>query len=546
MAKKPYKFRQARKDAKAAAKKAFPGKVKSRRVDPKIKISAEDRLALREAEDTARKELGKKAYLSKAEYEAQQRAAREAFRERMREEFGEYGGKKAEPAAAEEAQPKRAAKKAAVKKAAVKKAVAKKAVAPKPAVKKAAVKKAAAPAATGEKKMTRAERSAANKARWKSMTPAERKNWAATRNAPAAAADDTPRMDPAKRAKVEASNRKFVEEARAKNDAGKPAAKKAGVKKAAAKKAAAPRYPSVTGKNGKRAKTLGQVNEAVTKNTPKTKRPTLAQLKRQEAKGLEEAKKRVEARKAQAPKASAPAAKPEAKAKAPAKGGRFARIAKKAGKLGAVGAVAGEVVSLAKGSTNKDIKEIVRLENKLANLTGKRDSAGKTFVKGMGLEAGQLANLATMGVVGKTRRQRMDELNAMIAKVQAKQAKAQAKANAKLRYGPGGESLVPGTAAYKAGSKTRPTKAQVAANFQAAKGGATGGTGTGGAGSTIKVTPGSSYTVKKGDTLSAIAKSAGVSLADLRAANKKFKTNAKYKQGSVIFSGTTVKIPKKK
>lgn len=536
MAKKPYKFRQARKDAKAAAKKAFPGKVKARRVDPKIKISAEDRLALKEAQDTAKRELGNKAYLSRAEYEAQQRAAREAFREKMREEFGEYGGKKAEPAAAEDAQPKKAAKKAAVKKAAVKKAVAKKAVAPKPAVKKAAVKKAAAPAATGEKKMTRAERSAANKARWKSMTPAERKNWAATRNAPAAAADDTPRMDPAKRAKVEASNRKFVEEARAKNDAGKPAAKKA----------AAPRYPSVTGKSGKRTKTFGQVDKAVAEKTSKTKRPTLAQLKRQEAKGLEEAKRRVEARKAQAPKASAPAAKPEAKAKAPARGGRFARLAKKTGKLGAAGAVAGEVISLVKGSTNKDMKEIARLEGKLANLTGKRDSAGKTLAKGVGLQAGQLANLATMGVVGKTRRQRMDELNAMIAKAQAKQTKAQAKANAKLRYGKMGESLVPGTAAYKAGSKTRPTTAQIAAGMSSAKGGTTGGTGTGGAGSTIKVTPGSTYRVQKGDTLSAIAKSAGVSLADLRAANKKFKTNAKYKQGSVIFSGTTVKIPKKK
>ena len=535
MAKKPYKFRQARKDAKAAAKKAFPGKVKSRRVDPKIKISAEDRLALREAEDTARKELGKKAYLSRAEYEAQQRAAREAFRERMREEFGEYGGKKAEPAAAEEAQPKRAAKKAAVKKAAVKKAVAKKAVAPKPAVKKAAVKKAAAPAATGEKKMTRAERSAANKARWKSMTPVERKNWAATRNAPAATADETPR---------------------AKNDAGKPAAKKA-----AAKKAAAPRYPSVTGKNGKRAKTLGQVNEAVTKNTPKTKRPTLAQLKRQEAKGLEEAKARVEARKAGAgakprgmKSGEKPGQQPSVKGKAPVKptaitkGSKLLGRVKGLGKLGGAGAVIGETVSLAKGSTFDNLKEIARLENKLASLTGNRKSIEgvRGALKGAGLEIGQLANLSTMGIVGKTRRQRMDELNALIAKEQAKQAKAQAKANAKLRYGPGGESLVPGTAAYKAGSKTRPTKAQVAANFQAAKGGTTGGTGTGGAGSTIKVTPGSSYTVKKGDTLSAIAKSAGVSLADLRAANKKFKTNPKYKQGSMIFSGTTVKIPKKK
>jgi LysM repeat protein len=65
----------------------------------------------------------------------------------------------------------------------------------------------------------------------------------------------------------------------------------------------------------------------------------------------------------------------------------------------------------------------------------------------------------------------------------------------------------------------------------------------GAGGATTKV--GSSYTVKKGDTLSGIAKNAGVSLADIRAANPKIMTNKKYKQGAAIWSGTKVRIPKK-
>jgi len=56
---------------------------------------------------------------------------------------------------------------------------------------------------------------------------------------------------------------------------------------------------------------------------------------------------------------------------------------------------------------------------------------------------------------------------------------------------------------------------------------------------------GSSYTVKKGDTLSAIAKSNNTTLAAIREANPKLMKNKKYKQGNVIFSGTKVKLPKK-
>jgi len=499
MAKKPYKYRQARKDAKTAAKKAFPGKVKAVRKDITGKITAEDRLALKDMADTAKKELGKKAYLSRAEYDAMQNRELEKFRESMREEFGEYAGKKA----GEEEKPakKKPAKKAAVKKPAAALAE-KKAPVKKAAVKKAAVKPtktfgeisksvtgATKPAAT--KKMTRAEKSAANKAAWKNMTPAERKAWATNKpgSAKPAPATQSIKIDKKElRAGVEQYKKDFPERFTKKPEA----------------KATTP------------------------------KRPTLADLKRNEAKGLEEAKARVAAKnkaladsakgKTQTPQAveakKKAAAKPEGKAttKKPTVK-KFAKT-RAVGKGGAYAALAGEVVSLAKGSTKKDFDEINRLENKLATLTGKGKSRVTAGRQGAQMQASNLAALATMGVVGKTRRQRMDELNRLIAKAEKKNAPKQ------LRYGKDGSSLVPGTAAYKAGSTTRPTV-----------------TSTGG-GSTTKVDS-SKYTVKKGDTLSGIAKNAGVSLSEIRAANPEIMKKKKYKQGSMIWSGTKVNIPKK-
>lgn len=56
---------------------------------------------------------------------------------------------------------------------------------------------------------------------------------------------------------------------------------------------------------------------------------------------------------------------------------------------------------------------------------------------------------------------------------------------------------------------------------------------------------GTTYTVKKGDTLSGIAKANNTTLAAIREANPKFMKNKKYKQGNIIFSGTKVKLPKK-
>ena len=56
-----------------------------------------------------------------------------------------------------------------------------------------------------------------------------------------------------------------------------------------------------------------------------------------------------------------------------------------------------------------------------------------------------------------------------------------------------------------------------------------------------------SYTVKKGDTLSAIAKTSGVKLSEVLAANPRIADKkSKYKGGSMIWSGTKVKLPTKK
>jgi hypothetical protein len=56
-----------------------------------------------------------------------------------------------------------------------------------------------------------------------------------------------------------------------------------------------------------------------------------------------------------------------------------------------------------------------------------------------------------------------------------------------------------------------------------------------------------SYTVKKGDTLSGIAKTSGVKLSDVLAANPRIADKkSKYKGGNMIWSGTKVKLPTKK
>lgn len=444
-AKTTRKYRQAKTAAKAAAKEAFPGKKQASKRDPKLKISAEDRIVAKEVSESAKADLGKNAYLKKSDYEATQKAAREKFRESMREE-GLYE-KKAE-----------AETKPSVKKKAVKKAAAKKAAPSKPSV------PAPAKAATAPK----VSKSAANKAAWAKMTPEERKNWKSTR--PGAVAP------------------KAIAEA----------------------PVAMPKQKATT--------TPRNIDTKPIEVKAPANRPTDASLRAKENAYLKETKARVDAKKPAAPKPKASAPKPAAKpAAAVKKGSRTVRASKFIAKKFPLAMLAGEVGSVAKGSTVKDLKEINRLKGKL----GEKPMSAR---EGAATQASSLANLATMGLVGKTRRQRMDELNAKIKKKEA----ATAKANKGLRYGKGGESLVPGTAAYKGGSKTRPSASASSTKPNVGAGGST-----------------TKYVVKKGDTLSGIAKNSGLSLAEVRKLNPQLMSNPKYKKGATIWSGTKVNVKKK-
>ena len=331
--------------------------------------------------------------------------------------------------------------------------------------------------------MTRAERSAANKAAWAKMSKADRKNWKETR--PGAAKAATP--------------------------AAKPASKiPAGAKPVA----------TATMKDGKLTFKL---------NETAPKRVTEADLKRNEAKGLAEAKKRVAAKnaalansakgKTQTPQAQAAKAqaKPEGKAAAAVKKApkKFART-RGLVKGGVIGALAVEAGSIAKGSTEKDWREIQRLENKLAKLKGqapkyKNMGSNKNPIAAMKADLGNLAANASMGIVGKTRRGRMDELNQLIAKQKEKNAKAAKTGSSQKDYSVSRKAVRPIV-------------------------------GTGG--STIS-TPSDKYVVKKGDTFSGIAKNAGVSLSQLRDLNPAIMKRKKYKQGNMIWAGTKVNLPKK-
>jgi LysM repeat protein len=170
--KAPKKFKQARKAAVADAKGAFTsGKTKAVRRDPMAKVSAEDKAVLSEVKKEAKAgyitdDKGNKVF-SKPTETAQERFARD--RREAKAEVDRMYAK--EDAAAAKTAPAKAAAPAATKPATKKPTVTKTAKT-KPATKKPT---------TATKSMTRAERSAANKAAWAKMSPAERKNWAATK-----------------------------------------------------------------------------------------------------------------------------------------------------------------------------------------------------------------------------------------------------------------------------------------------------------------------------------------------------------------------------
>ena len=204
---------------------------------------------------------------------------------------------------------------------------------------------------------------------------------------------------------------------------------------------------------------------------------------------------------------------------------KVAKVASKAGKVVKIGARVAQGVGVVKetgqvfsGQAEKDFRRIQALENRIAVAKGEKPKytttgSNKNLLSSVKTDLGNAAKIVTGGIVGKSRKDRLEELKQTLAKVQKKTAN-------------------------KPAAKPAPKSATPVITTP-------GGQKVGGNASSSSVT-GNKYTVKKGDTLSAIASRSGVSLKELRAANPKFTAQAKYKNGNTIFSGTTVSIPKKK
>jgi LysM repeat protein len=484
---KPRKFKQARKDAKSAAKETFSGKSQARLKDATTKLTADDRIALQEMKDTAKAQLGKNAYLDPKEYQATQEAAREKFRAGMREE-GLYPEKKTSGTAKVTDRRTPAEKKASLKAAGKEvKANTKKAGSTKP------LKVVDTPMGT-------------NKPVTKGYAAGKKLNEMGLARYRELIKEG---IEPKK-----ALNKALF----AQEKASKPSSTLAKSEKEIA---------DLKKKNPKKY----AANEKAFKDKVKTsieKKPKFVQSTRTNAPATTK-EVAVRSKGTMASTASTPAKVTATSTAAKAK--KFGKT-KAVGKGLILSALAAETVSAVKGSSEKDFREIQRLENKLASLKGqapkyKNMGSNKNPISTLKTDAANFAALASMGAVGKTRRGRMDELNAMIGKAQAKKNKTIAKNRA----------AKPGVSAPgRSSSKINKTFSQASAASNTPAVGAGGST----------ITPGSGYRVKRGDTLSGIAKTAGVSLSDIMSANEKFKKNAKYKGGSMIFANTKVNIPKKK
>lgn len=203
--------------------------------------------------------------------------------------------------------------------------------------------------------------------------------------------------------------------------------------------------------------------------------------------------------KADAPKA---APKPADAPKKPGKFGKLGKALKIATRVGVVVGVGKEANQVFSGQAEKDFVRIQKLENQLAAQKGQKPkykTLGSGWDKNLAesvkgdLSAGLKA--VSLGMVGKDRKDRIAELTAKLKPVPATN-----KNNKPIPQG-----LPPASV----------RGIQVP-----------------------KSTGGSKYRVSHGDTLSGIAAKAGVSLADLRAANPQLKDKG-------IFRNTGVNIPKK-
>lgn len=457
--KAPKKFKQARKAAVADAKGAFTsGKTKAVRRDPMAKVSAEDKAVLSEVKKEAKgnyitDDKGNKVFQKPTET-AQERFARDrreakAAVDRMYAKEDAAAGRTSGTAKVTDKRTpaeKKTSLKAAGKE--VKKNT-------KKFVQKGSSKVMDTPVA---KSMTRAEKSAANKAAWAKMTPAERKNWSASKPGSA-----LPKMS---MAEMKAQNKKALD----------------GLKK-----------------------DIEATKKSTTK--PKIKTGVAAKGELSTAKEVDAYKKAVAS------------GKSKGEAVRIAKGGASnlpAVVAKKG---------AGTVATTGAKSAAKKL-----------TAAGVLKAVGKGAWKATGGKAGLAIAAASLlaepaykalskGNEGKSSWDLMNARGKAVAAENKKKTKKVLpsshilKKKSYVETTPSGKRYLSSAHVSSAGSKNK----------------------------TIVGAGGSTYTVKKGDTLSGIAKTSGVKLSDVLAANPTIADKkSKYKGGSMIWSGTKVKLPTKK
>ena len=550
--KKPYKFRQARKDAKPAAKKTFSGKARAglKDKDPNTKLTTIDKEALDELKKSA-KEKGRKSpsgefvkmegYQDPKEFRAAQKAEREKFRSSMRAEFGEYGGKKA-TATDLGSNPK-------LKERAPKPA-------PKPTIKGKGMNKTRTFVQATEVKP---------QSKVLKKKPAQGVGGTAgTVAKPKAGLGDQIKKDVAKVNANKPSRKTFkskktfgqISKAVTEKTAPKPA-----TKGFAAGKTLTPKGQEIYDdliKQGVKPKSA--LNKALYRQEKSTgKKPSLPkmsveEMKAQNKKALDGLKKDIESTKkasapkqkgvvemrgkkmtpAQADKEAKKIQKVEAvkpKTKKPSVKKPSAKSASTASKVGKAALGAAKTTATVVGP-GKFLKAGALIKGAFAaNKAVKVTKAAKAAESGKKLSAANTARKAANA-----------EKAAKVAKMSKGKKALRNVAIGGALYGIG--ALPIGGGSKKSTSETTARPQRPAGSYP--KGGGKGMK----LGPNVQVNAGgstTSYEVKKGDTLSGIAKTSGVKLSEILAANPKIADKkSKYKGGSMIWSGTKVKIPTKK
>ena len=166
-----------------------------------------------------------------------------------------------------------------------------------------------------------------------------------------------------------------------------------------------------------------------------------------------------------------------------------------------------EVKQIVSGQAEKDFRRIQALENRIAIAKGQKPKytttgTNKNMLSSIKTDLGIGAKILTGGIVGKDRKERLQELKVMLKKAEAK------KPAVKVSNKPAKAPVITTPGGQKVGGTPKAT------------------------------TSGNKYRVTSGDTLSGIAARAGVSLKELRKANPQITDPRK------IYRNTGVVIPK--